>query len=72
MTPKRIKCLGIIPPKQKKQNFRKKKIYFFLLIFLLTIPKPLTVDHNKLGKILKEMGIPDMLQSMGWYIIGHD
>ena len=28
---------------------------------LLTIPKPLTVDHNKLWKILKEMGIPDHL-----------
>ena len=27
---------------------------------LLTMPKPLTcVDHNKLWKILKEMGIPD-------------
>ena len=25
---------------------------------LLTTPKPLTVDHNKLWKILKEMGIP--------------
>ena len=25
----------------------------------LTIPKPLTVDHNKQWKILKEMGIPD-------------
>ena len=25
---------------------------------LLTMPKPLTVDHNKLRKILKEMGIP--------------
>ena len=25
---------------------------------LLTMPKPLTVDHNKLWKILKEMGIP--------------
>ena len=24
-------------------------------------PKPLTVDHNKLWKILKEMGIPDHL-----------
>ena len=24
---------------------------------LLTMPKPLTVDHNKLWKILKEMGI---------------
>ena len=28
---------------------------------LLTMPKPLTVDHNKLWKILKEMGIPDRL-----------
>ena len=27
---------------------------------LLTVPKPLTVDHNKLWKILKEMGIPDL------------
>ena len=26
---------------------------------LLTMPKPLTVDHNKLWEILKEMGIPD-------------
>ena len=28
---------------------------------LLTMPKPLTVDHNKLWKILKEMGKPDHL-----------
>ena len=28
---------------------------------LLTMPKPLTVDHNKLWKILQEMGIPDHL-----------
>ena len=26
---------------------------------LLTKPKPLTLDHNKLWKLLKEMGIPD-------------
>ena len=26
---------------------------------LLTMPKPLTVDHNKLCNILKEMGLPD-------------
>ena len=25
----------------------------------LTMSKPLTVDHNKLWKILKDMGIPD-------------
>ena len=28
---------------------------------LLTMPKPLTVNHNKLWKILREMGIPDHL-----------
>ena len=28
---------------------------------LLTMPKPLTVDHKKLWKILKEMRIPDRL-----------
>ena len=28
---------------------------------LLTMPKPLIVDHHKLWKILKEMGIPDHL-----------
>ena len=28
---------------------------------LLTMPKPLIVDHNKLWKIMKEMGIPDHL-----------
>ena len=28
---------------------------------LLTMPKPLTVDYNKLWKILKEMRIPDHL-----------
>ena len=28
---------------------------------LLTMPKPLTVNHNKLWKILKEMGIQEHL-----------
>ena len=28
---------------------------------LLTMPKPLSVDHNKLWNIIKEMGIPDHL-----------
>ena len=28
---------------------------------LLTAPKPWTLDHNKLWKILQEMGIPDHL-----------
>ena len=31
------------------------------MMALLTTPKPLTVDHNKVWSILKEMGPPDLL-----------
>ena len=41
---------------KKQESSRKTSISV-----LLTTPKPLTVDHNKLWKILKEMGIPDHL-----------
>ena len=41
---------------KKQESFQKTSISA-----LLTMPKPLTVDHNKLWKILKEMGIPDHL-----------
>ena len=41
---------------KKQENSRKTSISA-----LLTMPKPLTVDHNKLWKILKEMGIPEHL-----------
>ena len=41
----------------KKQESSRKTSAFALL----TMPKPLTVNHNKLWKILKEMGIPDHL-----------
>ena len=41
---------------KKQESSRKTSISAFL-----TMPKPLTVDHNKLWKILKEMGIPDRL-----------
>ena len=41
---------------KKQENSRKTSISA-----LLTMPKPVTVDHNKLWKILKEMGIPDHL-----------
>ena len=41
---------------EKQESSRKTSISA-----LLTILKPLTVDHNKLWKILKEMGIPDHL-----------
>ena len=41
---------------KKQESFRKTSISAWL-----TMPKPLTVCHNKLWKILKEMGIPDHL-----------
>ena len=41
---------------EKAREFQKTSISL-----LLTTPKPLTVDHNKLWKILQEMGIPDHL-----------
>ena len=41
---------------KKQESSRKTSISF-----LLTIPKPLTVGHNKLWKILQEMEIPNHL-----------
>ena len=41
---------------KKLKSSRKTSIFA-----LLTMPKPLSVDHSKLWKILKEMGIPDHL-----------
>ena len=46
--------LPISAESQKKQEFQR-------ISALLTMPKPLTVDHDRLWKILKEMGIPDHL-----------
>ena len=43
-------------PLKKQESSRKSSISA-----LLTMPKPLTVDYNKLWKILKEMRIPDHL-----------
>ena len=43
---------------EKAREFQKKNIYFCFLEYT----KPFDcVDHNKLWKILKEMGIPDHL-----------
>ena len=42
---------------KKQENFRK-------TTDLLTTLKPLTVDHNKLWKILQVMGIPDHLNCL--------
>ena len=41
----------------KKQEFQK-RIYFYFIDYAKTCD---SVDHNKLWKILKEMGIPDHL-----------
>ena len=51
-----IKLPTSIGSSKKQESSRKISISA-----LLTMPKPLTVDHNKLWKILKEMGIPDHL-----------
>ena len=48
-----IKLPTSIESQKKQENSRKTSTSA-----LLTMPKPLIVDHNKLRKILKEMGIP--------------
>ena len=51
-----IKLPTSIGSSKKQKSSRKSSISV-----LLTMPKPLTVDHNKLRKILKEIRIPDHL-----------
>ena len=51
-----IKLPTYVGSSKKQESSRKTSISA-----LLPKPKPLTVDHNKLWKILKEMGIPDHL-----------
>ena len=51
-----IKLPTYFESSKKQESSRKTSISA-----LLTMPKPLTVDHNKLWEILKEMGIPDHL-----------
>ena len=51
-----IKLPTSVGSSKKQESSRKTSISA-----LLIMPKPLTVDHNKLWKILKEMGIPDHL-----------
>ena len=41
---------------EKAREFQKKKIYFCFIDYAKAFD---CVDHNKLWKILKEMGIPD-------------
>ena len=54
-----IKLLTSAGSWKKQESSRKTSISA-----LLTMPKPLTVDHNKLWKILKEVGIPDHLSCL--------
>ena len=51
-----IKLLTSVGLSKEQKSSRKTSISA-----LLTMPKSLTVDHKKLWKILKEMGIPDHL-----------
>ena len=51
-----IKLLTYAGSSKKQESSRKTSISA-----LLTMPKPLTVDHNKPWKILKDIGIPDHL-----------
>ena len=51
-----IKLPTSIGSLKKQESSRKTSISA-----LLTMPKPLTMDHNKLWTILQEMGIPDHL-----------
>ena len=51
-----IKLPTSVGSSKKRESSRKTSTYA-----LLTMPKTLTVDHNKLWKILQEMGIPDHL-----------
>ena len=51
-----IKLPTSVGSSKKQESSRKTSISA-----LFTIPKPLTVDHSKLWKILQEMGIPNHL-----------
>ena len=51
-----IKLPTSVGSSKKQETFRKTSTSA-----LLTTPKPLTVNHSKLWKILKEMGTPDRL-----------
>ena len=50
-----------VSSKKQENSRKKKKKKNTSTSALLTKPKPLTVDHYKLWKILQEVGIPDQL-----------
>ena len=47
----------------KKQESSRKNIYFWFIDYAKAVD---CVDHNKLWKTLKEMGIPDHLTCLSW------
>jgi len=49
-----IKLPASVGSSKKQENSRKTSAFA-----LLTMPRLLTVDHNKLWKVLQEMGTPD-------------
>ena len=51
-----IKLATSVGSQKKQENFRKTSTSTALIML-----KSLTVDHNKLWKILQDMGIPDHL-----------
>ena len=51
----------------KKTREFKKNIYFCFIDYAKAFD---CVDHNKLWKILKEMGIPDHLTCLPWWLRG--
>ena len=53
-----IKLPTYVGSSKKQESSRKKKIYFCFINYAKAFEH---VDHNKLWKILKEMGIPDHL-----------
>ena len=53
-----IKLPTSVGSSKKQENSRKKNIYFCFIDYAKAFD---SVDHNKLWKILKKMGIPDHL-----------
>ena len=50
---------------EKARDFQKKNIYFYIIDYVKAFD---SVDHNKLWKMFKEMGIPDHLTCLLTYL----
>ena len=62
-----IKLPTSVGSSKKQESSRKKKVYFCFIEYAKDF---LCVDHNKLWKILKEMGTPDTWPA-SWEICMH-